>query len=124
MYSAINYETDNEVDLAYSVALYIGYQNEYSSQAIINDGLIPPILIPRLQWFRDNACFTKQIVARFVTIDLSSGTTLKIAYPFRPGTANWFTFWQQLQSPEIVSVKGFGEKGSSKFLKNSLGITT
>lgn len=121
-YVADNYTTDSGLILTYSVNLTIGYDNDLQFQNIIADSIIPVILIPELTWFAKNPCPTKQIASRYVLISLRSGNTFEIAYPFRPNTSSWFTFWEQLQSPDIVSIKGFGEKATDKFLRNSLGI--
>jgi len=122
MYIATAYQTDTNHLLAFAVPLYIGYNKEYPKEEIIEDILVPAILRPAIMWLSRNPCPTKQVTARFVNLVLTSGDTLQIAYPFQPGTANWFTFWEQLQSPEIISVKGFGEKVTDKFLKTSLGL--
>ena len=122
MYIATNYETDNSVVLTFSVAIYIGYNGEFQKNEVQEDPFIPEILLPSLKWFNRYPCPRKQLIARFVTLTLLSGDILQIAYPFKPGSPNWFTFWEQLQSPEIISVKGFGEKVTDKFLKTSLGL--
>jgi hypothetical protein len=121
MYIAKNYETDSGLILTYSVALYIGYNGEYQ-QNIINNILLPSLLLPELQWISP-FCATKQVTARSTILTLLSGDFLQISYPFRAGTLNWFAFWEQLQSPEIVSMKSFGEKTTDKFLRKLLGIT-
>jgi hypothetical protein len=120
MYIATGYETDNGDILAFSVSLYIGYNKE--QKQIADNPLIPSILLPAMTWFLRNPCPTKQVTARYVNVFLVSGDVLQIAYPFRPGSANWLAFWQQLQSPDIISVQGFGEKVTDKYLRKSLGI--
>lgn len=121
MYIATVYETDNSILLSYTVALYIGYNSQVLQKDIINEDIIPTVLISSLEWF-SRPCTTKLVIPRYVTLTLLSGDILQIAYPFKPGTPNWFTFWGQLQSPEIVAVKGIGERLTDKFLRNSLGI--
>jgi hypothetical protein len=121
MYIATAYETDTEIISAFAVALYIGFNNEPVLESVIQSTLVPPILRPSVQWF-SRPCSTKLIVARRVIMTLSSGDTFQIAYPFRPGSANWFVFWQQIQTLNIVSIKNVGEKLTDKFLRTSLGI--
>jgi|GEM_PF-3894905 len=120
MYVAKNYETDNGFTLTYSVALYIGYNGQYL-QSIVSDFLLPVSLLPELQWF-PRSCATKQIVARYVILTLLSGDILQVAYPFRPGSANWFIFWEQLKIPDVVSIQGVGEKITDKYLRSLLQI--
>jgi hypothetical protein len=120
VYVAKNYETDNGFTLTYSVALYIGRNGQYS-QNIVSDYLLPVSLLPELQWF-PRSCATKQVVARYVTLTLLSGDILQIAYPFRPGSANWFIFWEQLKSLDVLSIQGFGEKITDKYLRSLLKI--
>lgn len=122
MYIATAYQTDNEFVLGFAVPLYIGYNGVYSQQEIATDPLIPAVLLTAITWLSRNPCQTKQITPRFVDLTLASGDTLRISYPFKPGTNEWFAFWEQLQSPDIISVKGFGEKVTDKFLKTSLGL--
>lgn len=121
MFLANNYTTDSNYLLAYSVALYIGYDGESPRQEIVIDSLIPPILIPQLKWFA-RPCATKQVISRYVLITLVSGNILKIAYPFRPNTPEWNAFWEQLQSPNIISVKGIGESVTDKLIRSSLNL--
>lgn len=122
MYLATAYETDNNNILTLSVAIHIGYKGEFQQSEIQSNLFVPEILLPNLQWFKRYPCSSKQLTPRSVILTLLSGDILEIAYPFRPGTANSITFWEQLQSPEIVSIKGIGEKNTDKFLRNSLGI--
>lgn len=122
MFLATSYTTDGNFVQTYSVPLYIGYNDEYVLQTIVTDPLIPLILIPRLQWFAKHPCPTKKIIARHAEIGLQSGDILKIAYPFRPNTPEWFTFWEQLQSPKIVSIKKNGETTTDTLLRNFLNL--
>jgi len=122
MYISTVYETDGGLLLSYSVGIYIGNDLPYKPEQVVVDPFIPSILLPNLVWFSRNPCPTKQVVARYVTITLVTGDFLKIGCPFRPGTANWFTFLQQLELPRVISVKGVGEFCNDKFLRNSLGI--
>jgi hypothetical protein len=47
---------------------------------------------------------------RYALITTEDGNTAKIEYPFAPGTAEWFLFWQQIESnPLIITSKGIGE---------------
>lgn len=42
-----------------------------------------------------------------LTVD---GGKAKIEYPFRPDTAEWFQFWQEIKSnPLIIASEGIGE---------------
>jgi hypothetical protein len=120
VYVAKNYETDNGFTLTYSVALYIGRNGQYS-QNIVSDYLLPVSLLSELQWF-PRSCTTRQIVARSVILTLLSGDILQVAYPFRPGSANWFVFWEQLKTPEVLSIQGVGEKITDKYLRSLLQI--
>lgn len=121
MFIAKNYETDNGIILPYSVAVYISYNKEYKQQTE-KESFLPDFLLSELQWF-SRPCPTKQVTARYVVITLVSGDIIEIGCPFRPGTTKWFAFWKQLESPEIVSIKGFGEKVAGNFLKSLLGVT-
>jgi hypothetical protein len=48
---------------------------------------------------------------RYIIASLSDKSETKIEYPFRPDTPEWYDFWQQLTAnPQIVGVKGFGER--------------
>lgn len=122
MYIAINYTDDRNYVSVYSVALDIKYNDEFKVQNIIADPLIPQILISRLKWFDRHPCPSKQITPRTAIISLKSGQSLNIPYPFRPNTPEWYIFWQQLQSPEIVSIKSIGEKITDKHLRHSLNL--
>jgi len=120
MYVAKNYETDSGFTLTYSVALPITINGQYL-QNFASHFLLPTSLLAELQWF-SRSCTTKQIVARSVTLILASGDRMQVAYPFRPGSANWFLFWEQLQNPEIVFIEGVGEKVTDKYLRSLLRI--
>lgn len=121
-YVAINYTDDNGFASGYSVALDIGYDGEYQTQDIIADPLIPAVLLLYLKWFNRHPCPSKQIVPRSAIISLKLDRVLKISYPFRPNTPQWYTFWQQLQSPEIISIESVGEKITDKHLRRSLNL--
>lgn len=123
MYIATAYQLDTNSVVGFAVPLYIGYNGLYSQEKIVTDPLIPAILLTAITWLSRNPCQTKQVTARFVDLILTSGDTLRISYPFRPGSNEWFAFWEQLQSPDIVSIKGIGEKVTDKFLRNQLGVT-
>ena len=123
MYIATAYQTDSDTILGFTVPLYIGYNGAYSQQGIVTDPLIPAVLLTAITWLTRNPCQSKQVIARFVDLVLVSGDTLRISYPFRPGTNEWFAFWEQLQSPSVISVRGFGEKIADKFLRQQVGVT-
>jgi hypothetical protein len=122
MYLAKNYETDSGFTLTYSVAIQISYNEQLISPGVNVGFSLPSVLLPELQWF-PRLCSTPHVIARYVFLTLVSGDTVKIAYPFCPGSANWFLFWQQLNTPDIVETQGIGEKCSDKILRNLLGIT-
>lgn len=125
MYLATAYQTDVGAVLTYAVSIYIGSDSglPYQQEQVIGNPFVPSILLPNLVWFSRNPCPTQQVVARYVILRLISGDILQIAYPFLPGTANYSTFWKQLQVPEIISVEGIGEKCNDKMLRNFLGVT-
>ncbi|MDF0553872.1 hypothetical protein [Kamptonema sp. UHCC 0994] len=95
--------------------------NDLRSLERINDlsviaGVLPPSLDTSLQWFR-HPC-PSDILPRFAIISLQDGQRLKLPYPFRPDTSEWYQFWQELQSnPLIVSAKGIGETLPNSFLR-------
>lgn len=95
--------------------------NDLRSLERINDlsviaGVLPPSLDTSLQWFR-HPC-PSEILPRFAIISLQDGQRLKLPYPFRPDTSEWYQFWQELQSnPLIVSAKGIGETLPNSFLR-------
>lgn len=122
MYVAKRYETDNGFVLTYTVAIRISYNGEKEQRIIDDFVFLPDLLLSELQLI-PQSCTTKQVIARFVVLTLTSGEELQISCPFRPNTANWFNLLNQLQElPNVVALKGFGEKVTDKFLKNSLGI--
>lgn len=52
----------------------------------------------------------KSIKPRHALITKEDGSISRIEYPFAPGTAEWFLFWQQIQNnPLIIDSKGIGE---------------
>jgi len=122
MYLAIDYVNDSNFTSAYSVALDIKYDNLFQTEDIIADPLIPAVLLSHLKWFSHHPCPSKQIVPRAAIVSLRSDRVLKISYPFRPNTPEWYTFWQQLQSPEIISIQSIGEKITDKQLRRSLNL--
>jgi hypothetical protein len=122
MYIATAYQTDSGHILSFSVPMYIGYNGELQRNKVEEDSLIPRILLPHIKWFNRHPCPRKQLSSRNVTITLFSGDKLQIAYPFQPGSANWFIFLQELASPEVVDIAKVGERCGDKLLRNSLGI--
>ncbi len=121
-YVAVTYTNDNDFVSAYSVVLDVGYEGQVQTQDVIADPLIPGVLLPYLKWFNRHPCPSKQIVPRTAIASLKSDRILKISYPFKPNTPQWYTFWQQLQSPEIISIESVGEKITDKHLRHSLNL--
>ncbi len=47
---------------------------------------------------------------RHVILTEENGGNVRIEYPFRPDTSEWFAFWQEIKTnPLIISSKGVGE---------------
>lgn len=60
---------------------------------------------------------------RHALIATTSGDQLKIEYPFRPDTPDWYQFWQELYAnPLIASSVGVGEIIKGQSLRYALGV--
>lgn len=80
-------------------------------------GVLPALLALSLQQFR-HPCPESDILPRFAVLTLQNGQRLKVSYPFRPDTSEWYQFWQNLKTnPLIVSAQGVGETLSNSFLR-------
>ncbi len=115
------YVTDGGRTIAYLKMDLAFIGNDLRSLDQIKDlsfiaGVIPPSLNISLQWFR-HPC-PSEVLPRFAILILQDGQRLKLPYPFRPDSPEWYQFWQELNSNSlIVSVRGVGETLPNTFLR-------
>jgi len=120
------YVTDGGRVLPYLRMEIAFIDNDLRSLDRINDlnivtGILPPVLASSLQQFSQPCPY--DILPRFVILGLQQGQLIKLAYPFRPSTPEWYQFWQDLNtSLSIVDIQGFGEVCNDKHLRKSLGV--
>jgi hypothetical protein len=77
-------------------------------------------ILPSILFFQKfkHPCPSPDIVPRFAILNLQSNQRLKIPYPWRPDTTEWYQFWQYLRvNPLIISVQGVGETFSMRSLR-------
>lgn len=82
----------------------------YVSLAVEDEDFLPEIFKSFAVRGRGFCELPKRIKPRYVILTDIDGGKVKIEYPFRPDTVEWFEFWQEIKTnPLIIASEGIGE---------------
>ncbi len=87
----------------------------YRVTLVAEEDLLPEIYKTSVVKGRGFCDLPKSVNPRHAIITKEDGSKGYIEYPFMPGTANWFSFWEQIRgNPLIIASEGAGEKAKTR----------